>query len=406
MKRNKLVVVIAVILAALMILPIVIGGIAELFPKAQGSGGAPTQKSISDKKKEIETLKTNRAKIQGQLKELKTLRADIVQIKTLYDEQIMSLEEDIALTIELIAEIGLASAEQQIALDQARTREAELSELFISRFQAMESMGDISYLGLLLRADSLAGFLTQWDAVQEIMKRDRKLADDLVAARLEIEETIARLEQDRQEQVVRQRELTLSQVELAQLSAETDAEMAKYIAEMAKAEKEEKDLADRIAKEQKEADEMEALWKKLEEERKKRNNPYIGGEYHFPLPGYKPGSGFGMRLHPIYKVNRMHYGLDIGAPKGTPVQAANGGIIAAKAYGSGYGNYVVIDHGGGQTSLYAHLSSFAKLNVGDSVTRAQVIGYVGSTGVSTGPHLHLEIRINGVAVDPEKLLRG
>jgi murein DD-endopeptidase MepM/ murein hydrolase activator NlpD len=106
-----------------------------------------------------------------------------------------------------------------------------------------------------------------------------------------------------------------------------------------------------------------------------------------------------MRLHPILKVYKMHTGVDIGVPSGSKVVAANAGKVLKAVYDSAYGNYILIDHGGGKATLYAHLSRF-KVKSGDTVTRGQLIALSGSTGYSTGPHLHFEIRINGKTVDP------
>jgi murein DD-endopeptidase MepM/ murein hydrolase activator NlpD len=147
--------------------------------------------------------------------------------------------------------------------------------------------------------------------------------------------------------------------------------------------------------------------KELEAARKK--NEYVGGEYLFPVPGYtigsEDGSKFGMRMHPILKVQRRHNGVDSPAPTGTPIVAANSGTVIVVERHSSYGNYVVIDHGGGQATLYAHMSKFNK-KVNATVKRGDTIGYVGSTGLSTGPHLHFEIIINGKPQDPGPYLRG
>ncbi|MCL2003056.1 MAG: peptidoglycan DD-metalloendopeptidase family protein [Oscillospiraceae bacterium] len=403
MKHKRLAMIVAVILAALLILPFIIMGLTELLPAAR----AVTQKEINDRKTELAALRESRQQTQRQISSLRGVRDEVVQRKALYDEGIMMIEQDIELTMGLIADINAAIAEQQRQLDEARVREAELTELFIERVKAMERLGDISYLGILLGAESLTDFLASWDAVREIMSRDQKLADDLIAARVEIEEAIERMDEDRREQNEHRRELAETQTELAELSAEMDAMMAEYIIDMAKAQKELQDEEARISKAQKEIDEMEKTWARIQEEARRRNNPFVGGEYHWPVPGYVTiSSGFGIRVHPIYKVRRQHDGIDIPAPRGTPVVAANAGQIIVRAYGSGYGNYIVVDHGGGQQSLYAHMHGFANAKVGDRVTRGQTIGYVGTTGLSTGNHLHFEIRRNGSPVDPDPLLRG
>ena len=127
---------------------------------------------------------------------------------------------------------------------------------------------------------------------------------------------------------------------------------------------------------------------------------YIGGELAWPLPGYATiTSGYGMRMHPIFGVYRLHTGVDIGAPLGSIIVAANEGVVILSEYSSSYGNYVMIDHGGGVITLYAHgLESWVE--VGQEVKKGDEIMLVGSTGWSTGPHLHFEVRINGETLDP------
>ncbi|MGI9584551.1 MAG: peptidoglycan DD-metalloendopeptidase family protein [Acidimicrobiia bacterium] len=121
-----------------------------------------------------------------------------------------------------------------------------------------------------------------------------------------------------------------------------------------------------------------------------------------PVPG-AVSSGFGTRIHPITGKVRMHNGLDMNGAQGSPIVAADGGTVILAAVKGGYGNTVMIDHGGGMVTLYAHQSSMAVSN-GAKVSRGQVIGYVGSTGQSTGPHLHFEVRINGAPVNPANYL--
>ena len=400
-KSKRMAMIVAIVLAALMILPLLITGLAGLIPEAQG---APTQQSINELKKNLNALRETKKITQEEIRAKKGDLANVEQQKALYDEQTANVELSIEYTIELITQISLSIAERELELAGARAREEELREIYIQRIRAMESVGEISYLSILLQAESLTDFLTRWDSFQEIMRRDQDLAAELLAARVEIEETIAQLEEDRREERERRRELAETQVELAVLSAEVDAMMAEYMAEMAKLLADEKKIAEAEAKADKELKEQEAELARIIEEQKKRNNSkYVGGAYLWPVPGhYTISSGFGMRKHPVYKVQRHHTGIDIPAPKGTPIVAANSGEIIIKTKSSGYGNYIVVDHGGGQATLYAHMSSFAKVNAGARVKAGDTIGYVGSTGVSTGNHLHFEIIINGTPVKPDE----
>ena len=127
---------------------------------------------------------------------------------------------------------------------------------------------------------------------------------------------------------------------------------------------------------------------------------YVGGTFAWPAPGYYTiTSPYGMRVHPVLKTYSKHSGLDIGAPFGSYAIAANSGIVTKSTYSNSYGNMIMIDHGGGVSTLYAHGSELL-VNVGDVVERGQAVLKVGSTGWSTGPHLHFEIRINGQTIDP------
>lgn len=400
--RRKTTKIIAVIMASLMLLSLLGAGLAYLL-----AAQAVSQAEINKRKEELAALRANRQQTQTRIRTLRGNREEVVRLKVLYDEQILMIEQDIEMTMELLADISFAIAGQQRALDESREREAELSAVFIERVKAMERLGEISYVSILLGAENLTDFLARWNAVREIMARDQKLADDLISARAEIVEAIEKLDEDRREQNEQRQELAEAQIELAQLSAEAGAMMAEYGAQIGKLQTDERLLAAAEEKAQTELEEMEKAWERALEEARRRNNPFVGGEYYWPVPGHtKISSGFGMRLHPVFRVNRHHAGIDIGAPRGTPVVAANDGQVIVRAYNSGYGNYIVIDHGGNQQTLYAHFSRFCTPKVGDRVTRGQTIGYVGSTGTSTGNHLHFEIRINGTAVDPEPRLRG
>ena len=399
-RRKRIAMIAAIVLAALMLLPMIISGIASLIPEARG---VVTQKDIDDLKKKKAEITENIKKIQGQIKDLKGQRAHVVESKLLYDEQLELIEQEKELIAEWITQLNVEISERQQELDEALAREAGLKERFVGRVQAMERMGDISYLSVLLRAESLTDLMTRWDAVREVMASDKKLADELIAVRLGIEDALLQLDGDKQEQYERRQELAEKEVEVAELSAEADDMMAAFAAEMALLMQDEKAAAEAGAAADKELKEYEAEWARIIEEQRRRNNSvYVGGAYLWPLPGhYNISSGFGMRKHPVYKVQRMHTGIDIPAPKGTPIVASNSGEIIIKTKSGGYGNYIVIDHGGGQATLYAHMSSFAKVNVGTKVKAGDTIGYVGSTGVSTGNHLHFEIIINGEPVNPD-----
>ena len=129
------------------------------------------------------------------------------------------------------------------------------------------------------------------------------------------------------------------------------------------------------------------------------------GSFIWPATSYLVTSEYGYRIHPLQGVQKFHSGIDVGAGAGTPIYAAAAGTVATATYNDSYGNYVLINHGGGNSTLYAHMSSMA-VSSGAYVTQGQVIGYVGSTGWSTGPHLHYEVRLNGSTVNPLSYYSG
>ncbi len=415
-KRRKIAMIVAIALAALIILSAITGGILTfLAPKAEA---AITQRDLDKQKENIKNLKENlntlkdeKKELQDQFSGIKSDQADIVEQKSLYDSQIENLEREIEATNELLTGYTLILAEYQRELDEAAKKESELREQYAARIRAMEGMGDISYLSVLLQAESLTDLLTRWDAVNEIMARDKSLADELLATRKSILADKEEMEQTRKEQEILRQDLAVRQSELAQRSLEADALMNAYTLEMARIQAEVNTADSDIKKQQdaidaadKELREQEEEYKRILEEQRKRNNPYVGGDYQWPVPGYYTiSSKFGNRMHPVYKVMKKHNGIDIApVPKGAPIVAANSGTIIIRKKASGYGNYVVIDHGGSQATLYAHMSKFADgQKVGSTVSAGDVIGYIGSTGVSTGNHLHFEIHQNGAPVNPE-----
>lgn len=201
-------------------------------------------------------------------------------------------------------------------------------------------------------------------------------------------------------------ELEAKQQLQLELKAEVDARRKKWEEALTTAEAEEAALTAFIKAEQ------ERIERELEEARRARLasaspvNPNVGlvsdGGWTWPTGG-RPGSGFGQRLHPILGYYRMHNGMDIGGAMGAEIWAAHDGLIQSAGWNGGYGNTVIVAHGESTTTLYAHMSSFA-VSPGQYVTAGQVIGYVGSTGLSTGPHLHFEVRISGVPVNPRPYL--
>ena len=391
----------AIFIAALLLLSAAGAIVASLIPRAQ----AVTQAEIKRLKDNKAALEAEKNRIKDDIKKLKSEKADAVAQKIKIDQQINIINEEIDNTSLLISELTVAIAEQQAELDRAMKEEEEAYRLFRTRVRVMEEAGSATYLGIIFQSKSFSDLLDRWNIISEVMKTDQALMDDLAVKREAIKSAKLMLEADKAEQLQNRKELGERQAELAEQYGESDKLIAGLMKEMA--DKEVLYQQELAAEEEaaREIAEAEAKWKKQQEAAKKPTS-YVGGQFGWPVPGYEGNitSPFGMRKHPILKDTRMHNGIDIGAPKNTKIAASNAGTVILAAYNSSYGNYIVIDHGGGYTTLYAHMTKFA-VDSGAQVGRGDTIGYVGSTGLSTGPHLHFEVRVNGTPKNPEDYLK-
>ena len=403
-KRQKIAMIIALLLAALMILPMVI---SALVPAASAKVTV-SQKDIDKQKENQAYYQKQQKEAASKIKQLKNEKADVVALKAALDEEIDLIEKQIENNDQLIDNLNIRLNQQQEELGRAIEREREAADLFRLRLRAMEETGSVSYLSILFEAASFSDMLGRLDLISEIMEADERVMASLAQAREEVEAAKAVLEQDKEDLRIAGKELLASQAELSaqydeyyDLINQLNQETAETVKVLEEAEREEE-------KAQKEFQRLLAQRQK-ELEAQKKKNEYVGGEYLFPVPGATIGSGegykFGWRMHPILKRQQFHGGVDIPAKRGTPIVAANSGTVIVVDKHYSYGNYVVIDHGGGNATLYAHMSKITT-SLKKEVARGEKIGEVGSTGVSTGDHLHFEIIINGKQVDPEPRLRG
>jgi murein DD-endopeptidase MepM/ murein hydrolase activator NlpD len=350
---------------------------------------------------EIDALKAQRSELSAEknaksveIKLLQDERAGVTAQKAALDEQNELTRQEIELINEQIALYEQLIAEKEIELDEAAAVEAAQLQAYRKHLRAMEESGAISYLEILFQARSFADLLSRLGDISDIMSADKRLEDECIAAR----ERVQRVKADYE---AAQTEFQAAKVELLEKKAqlETDIEAAcRLIA----------DLEADIEAHMEEYEAMEAEMADMDAKITEMIQAFelqktVGtGYYIWPLPGYSAGSRtFGRQFHPIDHVWKTHSGQDIGAPAGTRIIAADGGTVSTASYGwnGGYGNYVIINHGNGRATLYAHMSSIA-VTAGSSIRQGDTVGYVGSTGKSTGPHLHFEVRENGVAVDP------
>jgi len=415
MKKNKLIIsIMAGLLAALMLF----GLLAGLLPTP-----AEAASSSSAIKQQLEELKTQKAEIDANIKELEGQMSEnlsemeqIVAQKNLIDQEIFALHQQVQNINDQIFVYSELIHEKQVELDDAETRMAELEQKNKERIRAMEEGGKLTYWSVLFKANDFSDFLDRLSMIQEIAASDQRRLEEITQVAKEIETTKGELETEKAALETTKEELAESEKALEEKRTEAETLLAELIATGEEY--------------QKLLDEAEENASKLESDISNKEDAYEEAKRQEWLstsvpPTYRPNSSgvagsantvggitwlipcnytrfsspFGWRIHPVYGDRRFHYGVDLAAPSGTPIIATRSGTVTWTTYDSSSGYYVVVNHGDGFESKYLHMTHYV-VSPGQQVTAGQVLGYVGSTGASTGPHLHFSIKYNGEHVDP------
>ena len=388
----------SVLLAVALMLPV-------LSTAVPVEASAVSQEELDQLKSERDALVRQRQEQQAVVNELKNQQASVLAVKQALDERNMYTQWQIQLTQQEIELYDGMIADKSIEVDKAKTLEAQQLDKYRTRVRAMEENGNASYVEYLLNASTLAEFLTAVDDIGEIMQSDRALEDAYIEARENTEAVVAEYEEYKADIVEKQDELRTEQAELQSELDEATALITDITANLADnaAVLEQFEAAEREA-ETNVANMVLALEKKRQAE---AAAAVVGtGAFIWPVPSCTYlTSRFGLRVHPIYGTTKSHTGVDIGAESGATIVAADGGTVVIAGVNSGYGNCVMIDHGNGYKTLYGHMSSIAVTN-GQTVSQGDTVGYVGSTGVSTGPHCHYEVWKDGARIDPEQFYTG
>ena len=379
------------------------------------ANAATTQAEIDELKEQRNQLKEQQKDIQNTVNSLRGQQDKLIELKTALDEknaitlqQILNLEEQITLHEELIEQKSVELEKAQDVADE------QLSRLKV-RIRNMEENGRYNYVAVLFGAESISEFLSLMDDIGDIMKSDRDLENSYKEAVTDLKTVKSEYEEARLELKEQKAELTNLSAQLEKDIAEANAaiqelegDISANSAILSQLNAQDKEMQDKINQKIKELNKQN-----------KPSNPSNPSN-----PSKPSGSGTltvwpsyctyitsvqGNRVHPITGQYGTHGGTDIGASYGSAIYAAGSGTVVTaynnSAYNGGYGNYAMINHGNGIQTLYAHMS-VCSVTVGQTVSAGQTIGYVGSTGRSTGPHLHFEVRVNGSRVDPQSYYPG
>ncbi len=347
---------------------------------------------------QIKKADANIAALKNQIASSKQDLASAQADKEAYDKLVASYMEKIAVTNDLIAELEASIAEKTNEISGKQSDYEQKYELFKLRLRVTHEEGQASYLEMLLGAEDIADFLSRVDRVGSMLEYDNKIMNTLKDEKADLEEIRATLEIQKKEQETLKAQLAADEADMQKKSEEAQARIDQLKSDIATSQAYQ--AQNEKLREEFEA-QLEARIKELEEEQKKKNSKYVGGTLQWPVPlDYtKVTSGFAWRTSPITGRKELHNGIDIPAPLGTSVYAANTGTVVIATWHYSYGNYIMIDHGGGIMTLYAHNSQLL-VSVGDKVKKGQVIAKVGSTGDSTGNHCHFSVRKNGAFIDP------
>ena len=369
--------------------------------------------SSAEIQKQINELKSQNAEIQKQIdaarqqydlnySDMEAMAAE----KAAIDQEMTLINSKIELTNQEIQAYGQLIADTQEELETAQEELRILSEAHRERVRVMEEEGKISYWEVLFQANSFTDLLDRINMVEEINNADRRrmeqmriAADIVTATQLNLEQGKTDLENIREQLTVDEQLLAEKQTQYDSILLELEKKSEEYAILVAESELLQEELMQDIA-----AKEVELKEAKYDEYLRKLalkgDNPPSNATWITPVSGYRLTSAFGMRKHPVLKVNRMHNGVDMACAAGTPIYATRAGKVTTASYqANGAGNYVSINHLDGFSSIYMHMTHYV-VSKGQSVSQGQLIGYVGNTGISTGDHLHFGVSYAGTYVNP------
>ena len=350
-----------------------------------------TTKNTVDLQTKREELQNQLNEANGELEGVKSELSENLQQVEKLDKKIETAEAQLEEYESKITNLKNSINEIETELNTVSDKYEKQKELLKKRLVATYVAGETQYLDILLKSRSIDDFLSSYYLISQLAEIDNNLMKELEGKKKTIDLSRQKLEKEKKELAV----IAETQTRTARTLQNTKKLRESFIEKLSE---EEQQLQNKI-------DEINTQYEIINKQilaaaMEGLDTQYIGGELAWPVPGYtRITSNYGMRVHPITHQYKLHTGVDIGAPEGANFIAANDGIVVRSEMNIAYGNMVIIDHGGGISTLYAHGSEIL-VQVGQTVKRGEPILKVGSTGYSTGPHAHFEVRINGITVNP------
>ena len=417
-KRKSLLSFAAVLLAAVLLL----SGADHMFAtQASAASSSAIQDQIDELEEERKGVQAEMAKLNEKITNTNSEIDKLVSEKNVIDQEIGLLTEEIKLINDQIQAYGRLIADKQEELDAAQKKLEDLTQRNKDRIRTMEEEGSLSYWSVLFRANDFSDLLDRLNMIEEIANADRRRLDSMREAREEVR--VAQEELNTQKDALEETRMDLeeNQTLLAQKRVEADQKLAElntrnneYKELMEAAEEADNALMQEIALKQREYNDA----KRAEDAATAPPKPSGGGStttvrppatvtdgitWVMPCAYTRLSSPYGWRMHPVYKVPKFHDGVDLSNVSGTPIYAVRSGTVTIATYSSTAGYYVAINHGDGFASTYMHMTHFI-VKAGQKVAAGQTIGYMGSTGVSTGPHLHFGMSYEGYSQNPADYL--
>lgn len=382
----------------ILLLGVMLCATALLLPGQKTMAGEATDATVKSYEQQIAELAAKQQDALNRLQSIRNDYSDAQTTKQTYDEIVELTIKKKNLTMQQLDAITVQIENKQADIEEAEAGIEKQKTAFLERMVTIYEEGESSYIGLILGADDMVDFLSRVDMVTSILEYDQQVITELEENTAKLEVALVELEDALALQTSAITDLEASIKEANSMADEAQA----YMETLAQNESAQlQNYYNAKALEDELNAKLEERLRQLQEQEKKS---YVGGDLGWPLPvdvRYTVSSEFGWRT--LWGASDYHLGIDLACAANTAVYAANAGTVIESQYHYSYGNYVLIDHGGGIATLYAHMNE-RWVSAGDSVVQGQQIGLVGTTGSSSGYHLHFEVRENGTVTEPRNYI--